>query len=61
MPNPQMNNESAFISGTYSTPIKCQHCGGDAHLMRRQAVAGGVELRTFECNDCKTFIDQTVD
>jgi hypothetical protein len=35
------------------TPIKCKHCGGDAHLMRMQPAGTGREQRTYECVHCE--------
>jgi hypothetical protein len=51
---------SAFISSTYSTPIKCPGCGEHAHLMHRQGFAAGAELRTFECVTCNRQTDLIV-
>ena len=46
---PAIDRVSAFISSVYITPIKCPSCGESAHLMHRQGIAKGAELRTFEC------------
>lgn len=40
---------------TYITPIKCELCGSEAHLMRRTPAVteqGTGETRTFECFEC---------
>ena len=47
-----LDQVTAFISSIYSTPIECPDCGERAHLVRRQDVGTGSELRTFECVSC---------
>ncbi len=50
------------VPPTYIIPIVCRHCGGDAHLIRRQyhAELNG-EIRTFQCSDCKNDTEMTVE
>lgn len=52
MPNAH-DNETVVSAESYSTPVKCPHCGADAHLMHRQEAGGGHEVRVFECVSCK--------
>ena len=49
---PATDRVSAFVSSVYITPIKCPSCGESAHLMHRQGIEKGAELRTFECELC---------
>jgi uncharacterized protein with PIN domain len=43
-------------------PIRCEHCGGTAHLVRRtpDRVKEGYEIRIFECLDCESVIKTNV-
>ena len=66
MPQPQGGDGLPFhfIPRTHITPITCPHCGGDAHLMQRRPVpqiAGGSELRRFECGGCGKATEMTVE
>ena len=45
--------KSPFASPDHMTPIKCKHCGADAHLIRLQPAGSGLEKRTFECARCQ--------
>ena len=50
-----MQNIKQPVQSPYITPVTCPHCGGSAHLTRRQPDPQHltVEIRTFECATCK--------
>ena len=49
-----LDRDNPFIpSDALATPIKCKHCGADAHLIRLQPAGSGLEQRTFECARCQ--------
>lgn len=54
------NEQSVFEFAQHSTPMRCKHCGGDAHLMRMQPAGSGREQRTFECAKCQQQLMLTV-
>ena len=44
-------------------PLRCENCGGNAHLVRRSpdfAKGDGSEIRTFECPECEHQMRQII-
>jgi hypothetical protein len=58
-------NERAFFAKDqkFIRPLRCENCGGNAHLIRRAPDSlkrDGSEIRTFECPECKHQMRQTI-
>lgn len=58
-----MQPKSHSNIGDYATPVACPHCGGLAHLMRRQPDPrhSDGEIRTFECAACHQQTEMRTD
>jgi hypothetical protein len=53
MPQPHHPSPTLSPLSGYITPIACQYCGAEAHLVNLSPHAElNAELRTFECGDC---------
>ena len=57
-----MNEHSFFVEDQkFIEPLRCENCGGNAHLTRRSPHAvKGSEIRVFECHECGHQIEQVV-
>jgi hypothetical protein len=45
----------------FIAPLRCERCGGNAHLTRRSPHAvKDLEIRVFECHECGHQIEQVV-
>jgi hypothetical protein len=53
MPQPHQPSPTISPLSGYITPIPCQYCGAEAHLVYLSPHTElNAELRTFECEDC---------
>jgi hypothetical protein len=53
MPQPHQPSPTLSPLSGYITPIACQYCRADAHLINLSRHPElNAELRTFECADC---------
>jgi hypothetical protein len=53
MPQPHQPSTAFTPLSGYITPIPCQYCGAEAHLIHLSPhPVLNAELRTFECEDC---------
>ena len=52
MPQPHPPSTAFTPLSGYITPIPCQYCRAQAHLVQLDRYRQDAELRTFECEAC---------
>ena len=57
-----MNEHSFHVEDQkFIGPLRCENCGGNAHLTRRSPHAvKDLEIRVFECHECARQIERIV-